>query len=58
MAANADTPVLTINELMRLTRTELCGLPARISAELPTSRGGSPRRTAAYITDGRAQRKT
>jgi hypothetical protein len=30
--------VLTINELMRLTRTELCALAARITAELPTFR--------------------
>jgi hypothetical protein len=30
--------VLTINELMRLTRTELCGLAVRITAELPTYR--------------------
>jgi hypothetical protein len=27
--------VLTINELMRLTRTELCGLAAKIAAEIP-----------------------
>jgi hypothetical protein len=41
--------VLTINELMRLTRTELCGLAARITAELPTYREGSPQRTAACM---------
>jgi hypothetical protein len=41
--------VLTINELMRLTRTELCGLAARITAELSTFREGSPQRTAAHI---------
>ena len=41
--------VLTINELMRLTRTELCGLAARITAELQTFREGSPQRTAAHI---------
>jgi hypothetical protein len=41
--------VLTINELMRLTRIELCGLAARITAALPTFREGSPQRTAAYI---------
>jgi hypothetical protein len=29
--------VLTLNELMRLTRTELCGLAARITAALATS---------------------
>jgi hypothetical protein len=42
--------VLTINELMRLTRTELCALAARITAQLPTYREGSPKRTAACIT--------
>jgi hypothetical protein len=41
--------VLTINELLRLTRTELCGLLARITAELPTYPEGSPQRTTACI---------
>jgi hypothetical protein len=41
--------VLTLNELMRLTRTELCGLAAQITAALTTFREGSPQRTAAYI---------
>ncbi len=41
--------VLTINELIRLTRTELCGLAGRITAELATLREGSPQRTAAHI---------
>ena len=41
--------VLTLNELMRMTRTELCGLLAKITAALPTFREGSPQRTAAYI---------
>ena len=41
--------VLTLNELMRLTRIELCGLAAQITAALPTFREGSPQRTAAYI---------
>ena len=41
--------VLTINELMRMTRNELCGLAARITAVLPTYREGSPQRTAALI---------
>lgn len=41
--------VLTLTELMRLTRTELCGLAARITAALPTLREGSPQRTAAHI---------
>jgi hypothetical protein len=36
--------VLTLTELMRLTRTELCGLAARITAELPTFPEGSPER--------------
>jgi hypothetical protein len=42
--------VLTINEQMRLTRTELCGLAARITAELPTFPEGPPQRNAACIT--------
>ncbi len=41
--------VLTLNELMRLTRTELCGLAAQITAALATFPEGSPERTAAYI---------
>ncbi len=41
--------VLTLNELMRLTRTELCGLAAQITAALPTFREESPQRTAAHI---------
>lgn len=41
--------VLTINELMRLTRTELCGLAAKITTALPTFREGSPERVAACI---------
>jgi len=41
--------VLTLNELMRMTRTELCALAARITAALATYREGSPQRTAAYI---------
>jgi len=42
--------VLTINEPMRMTRTELCGLAARITMKLPTFREGSPQRIAACIT--------
>lgn len=42
--------VLTINELMRLTRAALCSLAAKIAAEMPTYREGSPQRTAAYIS--------
>ena len=41
--------VLTINELMRLTRIELCALAAQITAAMATFREGSPQRTAAYI---------
>jgi len=41
--------VLTINELMRLRRTELCELAARITAKLPIFPEGSPQRAAAYI---------
>jgi hypothetical protein len=41
--------VLTINELMRLTRTELCALFAQVTNELATFPEGSPQRTAAYI---------
>jgi hypothetical protein len=36
--------VLTIQELMRLTRTELWGLASRINAKLPTFPEGSDRR--------------
>lgn len=36
--------VLTINELMRLTRTDPCGLLARITATLPSYRQAAPRR--------------
>jgi hypothetical protein len=41
--------VLTINELLRMTRKELCDLAARISALLPTYREGSAARTAVLI---------
>ena len=41
--------VLTINELLRMTRKELCDLAAHIAAALPTYREGSPARTAALI---------
>ena len=36
--------VLTINELLRLTRIELCGLLTQIISELPTFPEGSPER--------------
>jgi hypothetical protein len=39
--------VLTINELMRLTRIELCDLAQRITNELPKFAAGSPERTTA-----------
>ena len=42
--------VLAINELMRMTRTELCDLAAKITVELPTFREGSAQRTAACIS--------
>jgi hypothetical protein len=41
--------ILTIHELMRMTRTELCMLAAQIAARLPTFREGSAARTAALI---------
>jgi hypothetical protein len=40
--------VLTINELMRLTRIELCDLIQRITSELPTFPDGSPKRVNAF----------
>ena len=39
---------LTINELMHLTRIELCDLINRITIELPKSPEGSPERAAAF----------
>lgn len=43
--------VLTINELMRLTRAKLCSLAARIAAKLPTYReGSSSTRHATFTT--------
>ena len=39
--------VLTINELMRLTRIELCDLVQRITNELPKYPDGSPERANA-----------
>jgi ethanolamine ammonia-lyase small subunit len=41
--------LLTINELMRMTRRELCELAAHITARLPTYRQGSSARTAALL---------
>jgi hypothetical protein len=42
--------VYSITELLRLTRAELCSLAARIAAELPTYREGSPQRIAAQMS--------
>lgn len=42
--------VLTITELMRLTRIELCDLAARITSELPAAPESSPERDTALIT--------
>ncbi|MHB8267488.1 hypothetical protein [Bradyrhizobium sp.] len=39
--------VLTLTELMRLTRTELCGLFTQITSELRTFPEGSPERDTA-----------
>jgi len=40
--------VLTINDLMRLTRTELSALAQRIASELPALPEGSPERANAF----------
>jgi hypothetical protein len=42
--------VLTINELMLLTRIELCDLVNRITNELPKFPEGSPERAAAFAS--------
>jgi hypothetical protein len=42
--------VLTLTELMRLTRTELCALAARITTELAKLPEGSPDRHNALIS--------
>jgi hypothetical protein len=42
--------VLTINELTRLTRIELCGLALWINAKLPTFAEGSPEQLNALTT--------
>ena len=41
--------VLTLTELMRLTRIELCALLARITSDLTTFPEDSPEREAAHI---------
>ena len=42
--------VLTVNELLRLTRIELCDLAQRITHELPEYPEGSPERTNALTS--------
>ena len=42
--------VLTINELLRLTRKELCDLAAKFTAVLATYPEGSPEHSAALTT--------
>jgi hypothetical protein len=42
--------VLTINELWRLTRIELCNLARRISDKLPRLLAGTPERSNALIS--------
>jgi hypothetical protein len=42
--------VLTINELLRLTRIELCDLVRRITNELPAYPDGSPERANALTS--------
>jgi hypothetical protein len=44
--------VLTITELMRLTRTELCALLARITNDLPGFPEGSVERANAHVNLG------
>ena len=41
--------VLTLTELMRLTRTELCVLLAQITNDLPTFPEGSIERANAFV---------
>jgi hypothetical protein len=41
--------VLTINELLRLTRTELCALLSRVTIELPEFSEGSVERANAHV---------
>ena len=42
--------VLTIRELMRMTRVELCNLAQQITSELPTFPDDSPERATALTT--------
>jgi hypothetical protein len=48
--------VLTLTDLMRLTRTELCALAAQITNELPEFPEGSVERANALITLGNVRR--
>ena len=48
--------VLTITELMRLTRTELCALLTRITNELPGLPEGSVERANAHVNLGTIRR--
>jgi hypothetical protein len=48
--------VLTIKELMRLTRTELCGLVSQITARLTRYPEGSPERLIAIRNLGKIRR--
>jgi hypothetical protein len=48
--------VLTINELMRLTRIELCDLAARITNAFPDFPEGSAERANAHINLGNIRR--
>lgn len=48
--------VLTINELLRMAKIELCDLAARITNVLPEFPEGSPERDAALINLRRIHR--
>jgi hypothetical protein len=48
--------VLTLTELMRLTRTELCALLTRITNDLPDLPEGSVERANAHINLGNIRR--
>jgi hypothetical protein len=48
--------VLTITELMRLTRTELCAMLTRIANELPKFPEGSVERANAHANIGNIRR--
>ena len=48
---------LTINELMLLTRIELCNLAAKLAGELPMLPEDSPDRAAALTSLGNIRRE-